>query len=210
MTAPIPGREARELRRPALERASKIRAGMKTYIDTLGLVHQAWAERDDIKLGYPSWEAYYNTEFSEDRLKLSPELRDKAIRELRIAGMSQREIAVSTGLSASTVNRHLARVAGETDILDGEVVSPAKSPLVEAITGAIEDAEERTKTAGLAGPAPDEEQATTPSGTAAAGDRVDPPAAADPDPIDQVLDALAEISAETGICPACQRPLATS
>jgi hypothetical protein len=146
MTALTP-QQQKEVRRPALARASQIRVGMRAYIDTLGLIHQAWAERDDVKLGYPSWEAYYNTEFSEDRVRLTPEMRDKAITELRIAGMSQRQIATSTGLSPATVNRHLNRVADETDILEGDVVPPARSPLVAAITGAIEDAAERNEAA---------------------------------------------------------------
>lgn len=144
----------RERRRPANERASKIRMGMRTYIDTLGLIHTAWAQRDDVTLGYPSWEAYYNAEFSEERVRLSPEMRDKAITELRIAGMSQREIAVSTGLSASTVNRHLNRVAGETDILEGDVVPPAESPVVGALKQAIVDVDTKTAGAGLGEPAP--------------------------------------------------------
>lgn len=116
------------------------------------------------------------------------------------------------------------------------------------------------ETAGLAGSAPDDEQASTsPSGTAAAGNRWGEPAAAlqdapggdtcespsgapepvlpgregvgapdssrtdgfsgeeagssagtggpAPDPLDEVLGAIDAIAAQTGICPACQRPL---
>lgn len=168
----------KEWRKPAQARASQIRMGMRSYIETLGLIHVAWEQQDHVRLGYPSWEAYYNAEFSEERVQLTPEMRNKAIAELRIAGMSQREIAVSTGLSAATVNRHLARVADETDILEGDIVPPADSPIVDAMKQAIRNADERNETAGLAGPAPDVEQATTPSGTAAAGNRVDSPAAA--------------------------------
>ena len=180
MTALSP-REAREVRKPALERASKIRYGMRAYIDTLGLIHQAWADRDDVKLGYPSWEAYYNTEFSEERVRLTPEMRDKAITELRIAGMSQRQIATSTGLSAATVNRHLNSVAGETDILEGDIVPPADSQLVDALKVAINDATDRAEdhradTPGAAVPP------AAGTATEGVGETSSDPTASDPEP----------------------------
>lgn len=175
MTAMTPAQK--EWRKAAQARASQIRMGMRSYIETLGLIHIAWEQQDHLRLGYPSWEAYYNAEFSEERVQLTPEMRDKAITELRIAGMSQREIAASTGLSASTVNRHLNRVADETDILEGDIVPPARSSLVEAMTGAIEDAADRIETAGVAAP---EERTDQEGGVSWA--RADPTAAGYPAP----------------------------
>ena len=86
MTALVSAKEARAC-------ASRIRAGMRTYLETLGDVAKAYRERHWESLGYESWEAYYNNEFSEERVRLTPEMRDKAIRELRIAGMSKATFA---------------------------------------------------------------------------------------------------------------------
>jgi ParB-like chromosome segregation protein Spo0J len=120
--------------------------------------------------------------------------------------------------STSPPMSHRADTPGEADgsapsEAGAGVQSPAPAPQDGLLPGPAPEgvgAPSGAPDPGVAAPAPDAEQASAASGTAAAGDRVDPPAAADPDPIDQVLDALAEISAETGICPACQRPLATS
>lgn len=98
----------------ARARASRIRAGIGAYLTTLADVSAAYAERDWAALGYESWEQYVDGEYSEQRLKLSPEHRQKAVAELRLAGMSQRAIGTVLGVSAATVNADLAGVQDRT------------------------------------------------------------------------------------------------
>jgi hypothetical protein len=100
--------------RLARTRAGQIRQGVHDYFKTLALVGQAWEDRDWEALGYDSWEEYVDGEFSEVRLRLSAEHRQKAIVERRLAGMSQRAIGSTVGVSAATVNRDLAGVSDET------------------------------------------------------------------------------------------------
>lgn len=186
MTALTPAQKERQ--RFARARAGQIRFGMQNYIETLGVIAIARAEEDHLALGYESWAAYVDGEFGDARIQLPPEMRRKAVEELRLAGASQREIGHTLGVSHTQVRRDLAGTNVPPE--------PARSPLVEAITGAIEEATERAETAGsvqgrtdpaqtgLAGP---EEEADAPaasshaSSTAAAGDRVDAPAAAPED-----------------------------
>jgi len=95
-------------------RAGRIRQGIQSYISTLADVAAAYAERDWEVLGYESWEAYVDEEFGADRLRLTPEHRQKAVQELRLAGLSQRAIGSALGVSASTVNADLAGVQNRT------------------------------------------------------------------------------------------------
>lgn len=136
-------RESRELRRPALERASKIRAGITNYLETLAVIAVAYQERDWESLGYDGWDAYVDGEFGHERLRLSPEHRQKAVRELRLAGLSQRAIGHAVGVSQETVRRDLA--SGDSNVSPDEITGvdgkryTAKPPLVEAMIEAIED-----------------------------------------------------------------------
>jgi hypothetical protein len=161
----------------ARTRAYRIRIGIRSYIHTLGDIAAAYADEDWKALGYKSWAAYVEAEFGAKEVGLPPEQRQKAIEELRLGGMPNRAIAAALNVSEKTVRNDRAGAEYSAPI-EGEIVdSPAKSPLVAAITGAIEDADARNETAGLAGPAPDVDPASA-AGTAAVGDRVDSPAAA--------------------------------
>lgn len=95
-------------------RAGRIRAGIQSYIHTLGDVAAAYAERDWEVLGYNSWDAYVDEEFGASRLQLTPEHRQKAVVELRLAGLSQRAIGSALNVDAATVNRDLRGVASAT------------------------------------------------------------------------------------------------
>lgn len=94
--------------RTARQRAGKIREGIHNYLETLALIQQAWEERDWVTLGYDDWDQYVETEFSDARLRLPAEHRQKAVVELRLAGMSQRAISSTLGVSQPTVSRDLA------------------------------------------------------------------------------------------------------
>lgn len=104
----------------ARSRAARIRAGIGAYMHTLADVSAAYAQRDWEALGYDSWESYVEGEYSAARLKLTPEHRQKAVAELRLAGMSQRAIGTALGVSAATVNADLAGVQDRTpDVIQG-------------------------------------------------------------------------------------------
>jgi hypothetical protein len=149
----------------ARARAGRIRQGIHGYLETLAEISQAYAERDWLSLGYADWQSYVDEEFGADRLRLPPEHRQKAVTELRLAGMSQRAIGTVLGVSQKTVDRDLdsgesndspERVTGA----DGKTYaaarepeppaepSPDPSPLTEAIAAAIEGTVERAETRG--------------------------------------------------------------
>lgn len=92
----------------ATARAERIRAGVRSYIETLADIEAAYRARDWTALGYESWDAYTSGEFSEARLQLSADNRQEAVRRLRSSGMSVRAIGSALGISKSTV----ADVAG--------------------------------------------------------------------------------------------------
>jgi hypothetical protein len=98
----------------AQRRAERIRVGMHSFIATRKEIAAAYADRDWFTLGYASFEAYVESEFSEARLRLSPDERREAVAELRRAGMSQRAIGTTLGVDAATVNRDLRTVADAT------------------------------------------------------------------------------------------------
>lgn len=107
----------------ARERAERIRNGMRTYIATLKDIADAYKERDWLTLDYKSWGDYVTGEFSETRLKLSREDRQKAVEALRIAGLSQRAIAPVLGVSVGTVNADLSTVQNRT-VTDSSPILP--------------------------------------------------------------------------------------
>jgi hypothetical protein len=148
MTALTP--QQKERQKGARARAGQIRLGMRTYIETLGVIALAFREADHLTLGYDSWAEYLDGEFNHERLQLDPAMREKAIEELRLGGLSQRAIATTLGVSRNTVAEHFDQVApGEPPApvlgADGKTYSPARSPLVEAMTEAIEDAGQRAQ-----------------------------------------------------------------
>jgi hypothetical protein len=104
-------------------RAERIRLGMHSYIATRRDIADAYRDRDWQALGYDSWETYVDGEFSESRVRLSAPERREAVAELRLAGMSQRAIGTTLGVSKATVANDLA-----------EVVNSDHLP--EAVTGA--------------------------------------------------------------------------
>lgn len=94
----------------ARARAARIRAGIGAYLATLADIAAAYAQQDWRALGYADWQAYVDGEYSEHRLKLSTEHRQKAVAELRLAGMSQRAVGTALGVSQDTVRRDLDEV----------------------------------------------------------------------------------------------------
>lgn len=98
--------------REANARATRIRLGMVTYLHTLADIRTAWESRDWLTLGYKNWDDYLANEFGADRLRVPMEHRDKAIAELRMAGMSQRAISSSLEVPQSTVGDVARRLTG--------------------------------------------------------------------------------------------------
>lgn len=140
----------------ARARSSRIRMGIHSYLETLGDIAAAYAERDWIALDYEDWQSYVDGEFGAERLRLPPAHRQKAVEELRLAGMSQRAIATATGLDRETVAKDLreAQVAGfqppaTVQGADGKSYpstrEPEPAPLVAAVTAAIEGVVERAE-----------------------------------------------------------------
>jgi hypothetical protein len=155
----------REDQATARARAGRIRQGIHNYLTTLAEISKAYADRDWVALGYPDWQAYVDEEFGADRLRLPAEHRQKAVVELRLAGMSQRAIGAALGVDHKTVAGDL-RSGGEfsppADVqgADGKTYAatrPAPEPELEdqplplgdltaAITAAIEGTVERVTT----------------------------------------------------------------
>ncbi|MEU4592905.1 hypothetical protein [Micromonospora aurantiaca (nom. illeg.)] len=102
----------------ARERAERIRAGIHNYLETLAEIALAWERRDWQVLEYADWQAYVDGEFGADRLKLPTEHRQKAVAELRLAGMSTRAIGTALGVGQSTVRDDLRQLSGTTQLPD--------------------------------------------------------------------------------------------
>jgi hypothetical protein len=98
----------------ARARAERIRVGIHSFIATRKEIADAYRDRDWAALGYESWDAYVDSEFSETRVRLTADERREAVAELRIAGMSQRAISATLGVSVGTVNADLAGVQNRT------------------------------------------------------------------------------------------------
>lgn len=124
----------------ARARSERIRKGMESFIATRREVAAAYAARDWATLGYESFDAYLEGEFSEARLKLTPDERREAVAELRLGGMSQRAIGSVLGVSQSAVRDDLAQLSTSTQ-------------LPETVTGT--DGKERPATRLAADPKPD-------------------------------------------------------
>jgi hypothetical protein len=94
----------------ARSRAGMIRAGLD---EMWVLITEAYAARDWLALGYPTWDAYCDAEFRGRRLALPREERAAVVGSLRDAGMSTRAIATATGISEATVRRELPRASND-------------------------------------------------------------------------------------------------
>jgi len=145
MTALVP--DLKERQRFARSRAGKIRDGITNYLETLAAISTAYEQRDWEALGYDSWQEYIDGEFSAERLRIAFAYREKAIADLRLAGLSTRAIAPVVGVSKNTVARQVSQDGTPEPVqgIDGKSYSPARSPFVEAMTGAIEDAGQRAQ-----------------------------------------------------------------
>ncbi|WIV57435.1 hypothetical protein [Amycolatopsis nalaikhensis] len=89
----------------ARARAERIKLSLSTAYEELA---QAFAEEDWRTLGYASWDEYREQEFGDVLTKIRDvHTRTAVHRALSDAGMSQRQIARSTGSSQSTVSRDL-------------------------------------------------------------------------------------------------------
>lgn len=67
----------------------------------------AYRRRAWVALGYPSWDAYCDTEFGALHIKLPREQRVTEVLQMREAGMSLRAISSVTGLGRGTVARDI-------------------------------------------------------------------------------------------------------
>lgn len=144
---------------PARSRAIAIRAGLESFVATRRLIAAAFQDQDWISLGYTSWEAYCDAEFSLKSMRLTAEERNEAILAFASVGMTTREIGAATGTSKDTAQRALkaARVSRET-----------KSPLVEALRGeiaAVEAAQDSATAIAETPPDPLEAGLVEPAGT---------------------------------------------
>jgi predicted transcriptional regulator len=89
----------------ARARAERIRLSLSEAYEELV---QAFALRDWETLGYASWDEYREQEFGEVLTRIADvHTRAEVHRALSDAGMSQRQVARSTGSSQSTVSRDL-------------------------------------------------------------------------------------------------------
>lgn len=102
--------------------AGRIRQGIRDYLATLALVKRAWDEQHWQVLGYDSWQDYVDGEFGAERLGLPAEHREKALSDLRMAGMSVRAISAVTGVPKSTVADGLAQLSGVGQLAGPETV----------------------------------------------------------------------------------------
>lgn len=117
----------------ASRRADVIRAGLTSYAATMDKIADAYRREDWKALGYDSFNAYAGGEFGEARLKLTPEQRAQILPAFLAVGMSKRGAAAALGVDDKTIRN---------DLLGADNSAPKKkSPLVEAMTQAIEEAQ---------------------------------------------------------------------
>lgn len=111
--------------RRARARAGRIRDGIHNYLATLGDIARAWQDEDWRHLKYETWDAYVDGEFGEERLRLPREYRQKAVSELRLTSMSERQIAKAINAPRSTVRDDIRRseVDGTVHPSDDESLS---------------------------------------------------------------------------------------
>lgn len=117
----------------ASRRADVIRAGLTNYAATMDKITEAYQRQDWKALGYESFNAYAGGEFGEARVKLTPEHRAQILPAFLAVGMSKRGAAAALGVDEKTIRN---------DLRGADNSAPKKkSPLVEAMTQAIEEAQ---------------------------------------------------------------------
>jgi len=93
---------------PARLRVRRIRDSIVSLHETLGLIREAYEQRDWQTLGYGSWQDYLAAEFGESAFpRLTREQREELAGRLADT-MSGRAIAAVLGVGKSTVQRDLA------------------------------------------------------------------------------------------------------
>lgn len=102
MTAQLSYDEARKL-------TDKIKVGLS---DTWKLVKEAYQNRADRVLNYPSWDEYCRAEFGTSWLRVPRENRPEIVKELSLAGMGVRPIASAMGIKPTTVWRAAQQATG--------------------------------------------------------------------------------------------------
>jgi len=117
----------------ATRRADVIRAGLTNYAATMDKIAEAYRHEDWRALGYESFNAYAGGEFGEARLKLTPEQRAQILPAFLAVGMSKRGAAAALGVDDKTIRN---------DLRGADNSAPKKkSPLVNAMRQAIEEAQ---------------------------------------------------------------------
>jgi hypothetical protein len=119
----------------ARARADQIRLGIAAIAELPTLIVDAAKARDDLALGYASWDAYCDGEFRSSMLRLPRDERAEVVGQLREAGLSYRMIGSALGVSHPTVISD-ARATGnslpvddvdeDADDLDAVPPDPAK------------------------------------------------------------------------------------
>lgn len=79
----------------------------------------AFRDSDWIELGYSSWTAYLAGEFPV-RPQLARADQPEVFHELTAVGMSQRQVAATTGVNQATVSRSISDASASDDDLDGD------------------------------------------------------------------------------------------
>lgn len=95
----------------AHRRAETVRNGMLGWLAAQDALIEAAEKRDWATLGYKDWDTYCEKEFSERRLKLNRDDRERAVLAFRHAGMSVRAIASAMGLPPSSVGDVVKQVS---------------------------------------------------------------------------------------------------
>lgn len=126
-----------EMATTAQDRARLIREGLAAVWDLLTAAYDA---EDWKTLGYPSWEAYCNTEFRGQIPRLGKGERGGVVQGLAAHGMPIKAIAAATGLARNTVRADL-RPADEGGQIDPSVERRERARLsMQAARAALDDA----------------------------------------------------------------------
>jgi hypothetical protein len=169
--------------------AGQIRQGIRDYFTTLALIKKAWDEEHWRVLGYHNWQGYVDGEFGAERLQLPAEYRQKAIVDLRLAGMSQRAIGAALGVPQSTVRDDLSGSTHQPEEIKGADGKTYAATRPSSPTGADAVASSADTQPGRSG----EESGEVDGGTLSQSlpdERSTSPADHDPDAFTETLDRL--------------------
>jgi hypothetical protein len=78
--------------------------------DVWDLVARAYRENASQVLGYDSWDTYIEAEFGTHRIRVPREEQWLVVMSLRDSGLTVRDMESATGISKSTVLRHLSQM----------------------------------------------------------------------------------------------------